>query len=220
MASKSSTKSAVAYIRVSTQRQAKTGLGLEAQRAAIATFAKAEGFKVIQTFEEHQSGKGADALDRRPKLAAAIKGARKADGPVIVAKLDRLSRDVHFISGLMVHKVPFIVTELGADTDPFLLHIYAALAEKERRLISERTKAGLAQARKRGVVLGGWTKGSERSQKAANALAMRLQPVMQELAELSAHQAAAELNRRKIASATGGKWHAATVIRLRERIAS
>jgi hypothetical protein len=90
---------------------------LEAQRGAIAAFAKTEGFKIVQTFEEHESGRGADALERRPKLAAAIKAARKLKGPVIVSKLDRLSRAVHFISGLMAHRVPFIVTELGADVD-------------------------------------------------------------------------------------------------------
>jgi DNA invertase Pin-like site-specific DNA recombinase len=91
----------------------------------------------------HQSGfalRGAAALDRRPKLSAALEAARKAKCPVIVSKLDRLSRDVHFISGLMAHRVVFIVAELGADTDPFVLHLFAALAEKERRLISQRTK--------------------------------------------------------------------------------
>ena len=93
---------------------------------------------------ETESGKGADALDRRPQLAAALDAARKAKCPVIVAKLDRLSRDVAFISGLMAQRVPFIVAELGADADPFMLHLYAALAEKERRLISERTKSALA----------------------------------------------------------------------------
>ena len=81
------------------------------------------------------TGKGADALDRRPQLAAALKGARRLKCPIVVSKLDRLSRDVHFISGLMAQRVPFIVTELGADTDPFMLHIYAALAEKERRMM-------------------------------------------------------------------------------------
>jgi DNA invertase Pin-like site-specific DNA recombinase len=91
----------------------------------------------------------------RPQLSAAIECARKAKLPIIVAKLDRLSRDVHYISGLMKHRVPFIVTELGADTDPFLLHIYAALAEKERQMISRRTKDALAAARARGVILGG-----------------------------------------------------------------
>jgi DNA invertase Pin-like site-specific DNA recombinase len=149
------------------------------------------------------------------QLARAIKAARKAKGPVIVSKLDRLSRDVHFISGLMTHRVPFIVTELGADVDPFILHLFAALAQKERALISKRTKEGLAAAKARGTQLGGWTAGSERSRKEADALAERMRPVMTELADLSAQQAAAELNRRKIASATGGKWYAGTVIRLR-----
>src|SRR6516225_8177366 len=85
-------KMAVAYLRVSTQGQAKSGLGLEAQCDAIQAFAKSEGFKIAETFEEHESGKGADALDRRPELAAAIKAARKHGGPVIVSKLDRLSQ--------------------------------------------------------------------------------------------------------------------------------
>jgi hypothetical protein len=99
---------------------------------------------------EVESAKG-DTLTHRPKLRAALKAARKIkdedykSAPIILAKLDRLSRDVHFISGLMAQKVPFICAELGADRDPFMLHIYAALAEKERRLISERTKAGLAR---------------------------------------------------------------------------
>jgi DNA invertase Pin-like site-specific DNA recombinase len=211
-------KSAVSYVRVSTQGQARSGLGQEAQVEAISRFAEAEGFAIAATFTEVETGKGADALDRRPQLAAAIKAARKAKGPVIVSKLDRLSRDVHFISGLMTHRVPFIVTELGADVDPFVLHLFAALAQKERALISKRTKEGLAAAKRRGTKLGGWTAGSERSQKEADALAKRMRPVMAELADLSAHQAAAELNRRKITSATGGRWHAATVIRLRERI--
>jgi len=214
------TANAVAYIRVSTQGQAKSGHGLAAQRDAIAAFAKAEGYKLASTFEEHETGKGADALDRRPKLAAAIKAARKLGGPVIVSKLDRLSRDVHFISGLMAHRVPFIVTELGSDVDPFILHLFAALAQKERALISQRTKAGLAAAKRRGKVLGGWTAGSERSQKEAAALAERMRPVMAELADLSAHAVAGELNRRKVASATGGQWYAATVIKLRKRLAS
>jgi DNA invertase Pin-like site-specific DNA recombinase len=85
-----------------------------------------------------------DALNRRPQLAAALKAAKKLKSPIIVAKLDRLSRDVHFISGLMTHKTPFIVAELGADADPFMLHLYAALAEKERAMISRRTKDALA----------------------------------------------------------------------------
>jgi DNA invertase Pin-like site-specific DNA recombinase len=149
---------------------------LKWQSEAIQAFAKVEGFKITETFEEHESGKGADALDRRPELAAAIKAARKLGGPVIVSKLDRLSRDVHFISGLMTQRVPFIVTELGADVDPFVLHLFAALAQKERALISQRTKLGLQAAKRRGVKLGGWTAGSNRSQQEAAALAEQMQP--------------------------------------------
>jgi DNA invertase Pin-like site-specific DNA recombinase len=213
------TGNAVAYIRVSTGKQAKSGLGLEAQIEAIRAFAKTEGYKLAGTFEEHESGKGADALDRRPLLAAAIKAAKKAGGPVIVSKLDRLSRDVHFISGLMAHKVPFIVTELGSDVDPFVLHLFAALAQKERYLISARTKEGLKAAKARGTKLGGWTAGSEASKRQADEVAERMKPVLVELSHLpSARKIAAELNRRGIKSATGGQWSSKTVVRLRERL--
>jgi len=216
---KNLTGNAVAYIRVSTGKQAKSGLGLEAQTEAIRAFAKTEGYKIDGSFEEHESGKGADALDRRPKLAAAIKAAKKAGGPVIVSKLDRLSRDVHFISGLMMHKVPFIVAELGSDVDPFVLHLFAALAQKERSLISSRTREGLKAARARGQTLGGWTAGSEASKRQADELAERMKPILTELAHLpSARQIAAELNRRGIKSATGGQWSSKTVGRLQDRL--
>jgi DNA invertase Pin-like site-specific DNA recombinase len=210
---------AVAYIRVSTKGQGRSGLGLEAQQDALDRFAKAEGFTIIETFSETETGKGADALDRRPKLAAALKAARRLKAPVVVAKLDRLSRDVHFISGLMQHRTPFIVAELGADTDPFMLHIYAALAEKERLLISERTKAGLAAAKRRGVKLGGRNAQSEKTKAEALARAEALRPVLAELAHMSARAAAAELNRRKVETPARGRWHAATVLRVRERLA-
>jgi DNA invertase Pin-like site-specific DNA recombinase len=185
--SKDLSGNAVAYVRVSTTGKAKSGLGLAAQVAAIKAFAQSEGYKIAGTFEEHESGKGADALDRRPKLAAAIKAAKKAGGAIIVSKLDRLSRDVHFISGLMAHKVPFIVAELGSDVDPFVLHLFAALAQKERALISARTKEGLRVARdERGAKLGGWTAGSEASKRQADELAERMRPTLAELAHLDA----------------------------------
>src|SRR5258706_10031892 len=138
---------AVAYYRVSTARQGRSGLGIEAQRAAVRRFAEAEGIELTQEFVEVETGKGADALDRRPQLAAALAAGRAGKCPVIVAKLDRLSRDVAFVAGLMAQRVPFIVAELGRDADPFMLHLYAALAEKERRMISERTKAALQAKR-------------------------------------------------------------------------
>src|SRR5437762_9071353 len=121
--------SAIAYYRVSTARQGKSGLGIEAQKAAIRRFAEAEGIEVVAERVEVETGKGADALERRPELAAALAEARRRKCPVLVAKLDRLSRDVAFIAGLMAQRVPFIVAELGPDADPFMLHIYAALAE-------------------------------------------------------------------------------------------
>lgn len=145
---------AIGYCRVSTVEQGKSGLGLEAQRAAIEAFARAEGVTVAEWFTEVETGKGSDALDRRPKLAQALKQAKKLKVAVLVSKLDRLSRDVHFISGLMLQRVEFIVTEFGRQSDPFVLHLYAALAEKERQLISTRTKAGLAAAKARGTRLG------------------------------------------------------------------
>src|SRR6516165_336899 len=104
----------IAYYRVSTQGQGRSGLGLEAQRKAVENFAAAENFEIVGEFEEVETGKGSDALDRRPKLTEALKVAKKLKAPIVVAKLDRLSRDVHFISGLMAQKVPFIVAELGA----------------------------------------------------------------------------------------------------------
>jgi DNA invertase Pin-like site-specific DNA recombinase len=145
---------AIAYVRVSTSEQGRSGLGLEAQRQAIQAFATREGIAVAGWHTEVETGKGSNALDRRPQLAAALKAARKLKGPVLVSKLDRLSRDVYFISGLMAKRVEFIVTELGRQEDPFVLHLYAALAQKERLLISERTKAGLAVTKERGTPLG------------------------------------------------------------------
>ena len=206
-------REAIGYIRVSTARQERSGLGLEAQRAAISRFAEAEAFNLVETFTETESG----ADDDRPGLNAAIERARKAKAPIICAKLDRLSRDVHYISGLMKHRVPFIVAELGAETDPFLLHIYAALAEKERALISRRTKDALAAAKARGVVIGGLRdKGIELQAEALERAALR--PMFAELAGLSHRAAAKALNERGLKTATGKAWTAVQVIRVRERL--
>ena len=129
--------SVIAYYRVSTGGQAKSGLGLAAQQEAVQRFVAAEGLELIGELTEVETGKGADALDRRPVLRDALAQAKRAKAAVVVAKLDRLSRDVAFISGLMAHRVPFIVAELGADCDPFMLHIY-------RRAGRERASADLA----------------------------------------------------------------------------
>jgi hypothetical protein len=108
---------AIAYLRVSTQRQQRSGLGIEAQRATIARFAETEGMTILAEYVEAETGKGGDALDRRPQLAAAPAAARTAKCSVLVSKLDRLSRDVAFVSGLMAQRVPFIVAELGRDAE-------------------------------------------------------------------------------------------------------
>src|SRR5262249_4112211 len=144
--------------------------------------------------------------------------ARHHQAPIIVAKLDRLSRDVHFISGLMTHKTPFIVAELGADADPFMLHLYAALAEKERRLISQRTKDALAAKKAQGVKLGGLNAGVLKVRDEAKARAEALRPLLTELAGLSARGIAAELNKRKVPTPNGKPWHATTVIRVQRRL--
>jgi DNA invertase Pin-like site-specific DNA recombinase len=115
--------------------------------------------------------------------------------------------------------VPFIVTELGVDTDPFMLHIYAALAEKERRMISERTKAALRAAKARGVVLGGMTSKSLEYQRQARERAEQLSDVFAELGDLSARKAAETLNARRVPAPQGGKWYATQVIRVRKRLA-
>ena len=210
-------RSFISYCRVSTGRQGKSGLGLDAQRAAIARFAAAEGYAVAAEFIEVESGKGHDALDRRPQLAAALARARKRRCPVVVAKLDRLSRDVAFISGLMAERVSFVVAELGSDVDPFMLHIYAALAEKERALISRRTKDALAAAKARGVVLGN-AKQSAANRAAALERAEELRPVLQQLHGRSLREIAAELNARNISTPNNLAWSMVTVRRVLHRL--
>jgi DNA invertase Pin-like site-specific DNA recombinase len=140
---------AIAYLRVSSKRQERSGLGLEGQLDLVQRFAS-ERYSIEAIYVESESG----ARDDRPELALALAQAKQLKCPVIVARLDRLSRDVAYIASLMAQRVPFIVAELGDDVDPFLLHIYAALAQKERALAGQRTKAALAQAKLRGVKLG------------------------------------------------------------------
>src|SRR5579872_2001094 len=223
----------ISYLRVSTGKQGCSGLGIEAQREAIARFAKAEGFIVTEEFVEVETSKGADALDRRPKLAEALSRARKSKQAIVVAKLDRLSRDVAFVSGLMAQRVPFLVAELGADVDPFVLHLFAALAEKERTLIAERTRRALEAAKARGVKLGGNRGNLEsvrhkavaasaevRSARADQAAADVI-PTIREIQAVGAslRQVAAELDRRGILTPRGSKWTAAAVKRAIKRTA-
>lgn len=157
-------QTAIGYLRVSTREQGRKGVGLAAQRHEIERFALQEGLQVRSWYQDIQTGGGADALLMRPGLAQALKHAKSARCPLIVSKLDRLSRNVHFVSGLMEHRVHFMVAALGKDCDEFTLHIYASLAEQERRLISERNKAAAAIMKRAGKKLGvaRWSKAKQR----------------------------------------------------------
>ncbi len=219
----------VAYVRVSTSQQGRSGLGIEAQRQTLRQFAQAEGFEVVREFVEVETGKGADALDRRPQLKAALAAARKQRCHVAVAKLDRLSRDVHFISGLMAHKVPFLVAELGSDVDPFVLHLFAALAEKERALISTRTRQALQAAKERGKTLGNPKLHLARKSAAATVQAdadrhaANVLPIIREAQRAGAttlREIAEALNARGIVTARGGLWYATSVKNMLDRTAS
>ena len=220
------TTAVITYIRVSTAKQGSSGLGIEAQRQALRQFAKAEGLELVREFVEIETGKGSDALDRRPQLKAALAAAKKLRCHVAVAKLDRLSRDVHFISGLMSHRVPFVVAELGADVDPFVLHLFAALAEKERSLISTRTRQALAAAQARGVTLGSPKLAQAREsavaaiKASADQHAANVLPIIKEAQNAGATslRAVAEaLNARGISTARGGSWHAMSVKNVLDR---
>lgn len=214
-------KQAIALVRVSTSEQGKSGLGLAAQESAIRAFAAAEGFDIVELFSEVASG--SQGIEDRAGLRAALAKAKKLRCPVIVAKLDRLSRDVAFISGLMSKGAPFIVAELGADVDPFVLHLYAALGEKERKLIGQRTKAALAAKKAQGVVLGNRTNLSEAQAKgqATNAakaedFAAKMIPVINGLKakSMTLDQIAAYLNNEEVKTFNGGEWHKSTISRL------
>jgi len=140
---------AVSYYRVSTQKQGRSGLGLEAQQAAVEAFCRAHGLTIDSSFTEVESGKRND----RPELAKAFAKARRIRGVVLIAKLDRLARDVSFIAGLIKQGTPFICVD-AANDDTFVLHIKASVAQEEAQKISARTKDALAAAKARGVMLG------------------------------------------------------------------
>lgn len=218
---------AISYLRVSTAQQGRSGLGIDAQREMIHRFADIQKIVINGEYVEVETGKGADALDRRPQLAAALEAARQRKIPVVVAKLDRLSRDVHFISGLMAQRVPFVVAELGPDVDPFMLHIYAAFAQKERSVISERTKAALAVKKAQGALLGNRTNlpeaqrlASQVSAKQAAEFAGGVLPMLENLRynmEQTYAQICVEMNQRRIPAPRGGQWYPSTVMGILKR---
>jgi DNA invertase Pin-like site-specific DNA recombinase len=217
----------ISYLRVSTQAQGRSGLGIDAQRSAIKRFIETEGLELISERVEIETGKGSDALERRPVLKAVLAEARKAKATVVVAKLDRLSRDVAFIATLMAQRAPFITAELGVDADPFMLHLFAALAEKERALISARTKAALAAAKERGVILGNPNLADARigaeigKSLAADNFARTVAPMIiaiQQSGIVTSRGIARELTARNVATARGGQWTPVQIGALLRRI--
>lgn len=198
----------VAYLRVSTARQGRSGLGLAAQRSKIDAFLQ-EGDEVIAEFVEVQSGKA----DDREQLWKAIAHAKKHDAKILIAKLDRFSRKVSFIAGIMEQGIGLAVAEMPHATD-FQLHIFAALAQEERRLISERTRSALAEARKRGVALGKNAAAlKERHCQQAMAYAQSIEPILMPMvnAGWSFNAMANQLNMAGISTAKDGRFTAQTV---------
>jgi DNA invertase Pin-like site-specific DNA recombinase len=207
----------IAYFRVSTDRQGRSGLGLDAQRETVLRHVGSNRGELIGEFCEIESGKRND----RPQLAAAIAAAKKAKATLIIAKLDRLARNVHFVSGLMESGVDFVAAD-NPHANKLMVHLLAAFAEHEREQISRRTKDALAAAKARGIRLG--RNGADLLAPANRAKAIerarQLAPILAELkcAGMSARQMAAELTARKIATASGGRWHAQTVLRMIDRV--
>lgn len=205
----------IAYYRVSTDGQGASGYGLEAQRAAVAEYVKTNGGQLTGEFTEVESGK---RHDNRPQLDRALTAARKSKATLVIAKLDRLARNVAFIAGLMERKVEFVCTDMPSAT-PFMLHVYAAVAEEERRMIAQRTRAGLAAAKARGVVLGNAAQAAANHDEAMER-AWFLREIFEAMATNSARDLAHQLNTMEVATPTGAPWSAKTVIRVRERLAN
>ena len=215
------TMKAIAYLRVSTARQGRSGLGLDAQREAVARYAAEHGCEVGPEYVEVETGKGANALAKRPQLLAALAEAKRAKARLVIAKLDRLARNVHFISGLMETGVDFAVADMP-HADKFRLHLEAVIAEDEARRISARTKDALAAAKARGVELGKNGKVLAKQNKAA--AFERVAPIAHLLFDLrrqglSMRDMVVALNDRRVPSPAGGKWHLANLHRALGRVA-
>jgi DNA invertase Pin-like site-specific DNA recombinase len=158
----------IAYYRVSTAKQGASGLGLEGQEAAVMEYAKAGGGTLLRAYTEVETGKRSD----RPELAKALSDCKRSRAVLIIAKLDRLARNVHFLSGLMEAGVEFVCCDMPS-ANRLTLHIMAAVAEDEAKRISERTKAALAAYKARGGLLGAARPGAYRLTGGANPKAAR-----------------------------------------------
>jgi DNA invertase Pin-like site-specific DNA recombinase len=212
----------IAYYRVSTEKQGRSGLGLEAQRDAVMSYLNGGHWDLIAEFTETETGKGSNALAKRPQLRAALEHARKHKATLVIAKLDRLARNVAFIAQLMEAGVDFIAVD-NPTANRLTLHILAAVAEHEREMISERTKAALAAAKARGTVLGRHGRVLAKSNREA-ALARAIPykaPLQRMQAEgLSMREMVRRLNDAGVTSPGGGRWHLANLHRALSRVAA
>lgn len=210
-------KTAVAYIRVSDQKQGKSGLGVEAQQAAVAQFAESFGFEIIDTYVEIETGRGADALDKRPQLATALEVARLTGATVVGAKLDRITRNVHFGSGLFGRgDISFKIADMP-HADNFQLNIMLAVAQLEAEMISNRTKAALQAAKERGTKLGSPTTPAILRNR-STAFAEGLRAIVEPMRGQSSRAIAAALNERGVKTPKGGSWSSVTTLRLINRL--
>ena len=214
----------IAYLRVSTQKQGTSGLGIEAQREAVKNYLNGGQWELLAEHVEVETGKGSDALAKRPQLRAALEACKKAGATLVIAKLDRLARNVHFISGLMESKVKFVACDLP-EANTLTLHLMAAFAEHEAKRISERTKDALAAAKARGVQLGlagpaNLRPNIEERQEAADAFANNLRHIFTSMQErgLSQREMARELNQIALPAQTGGAWMQMQVRRVLARL--
>jgi len=207
----------VSYFRVSTQRQGQSGLGLEAQKQAVELFLAGRDGETLAEFTEVESGR----KSARPKLQEALAICRKLKATLVIAKLDRLARNVHFISGLMESGVDFLAVDQPTK-DRFMLHIQAAFAEEEARRISQRTKAALLAAKARGVVIGATGRElARRHQEKAKEKAEAYRPAVESLLRQGAatvRQLRDELNSSGTLSPGGGSWHLPNTYRLLTRL--
>jgi DNA invertase Pin-like site-specific DNA recombinase len=216
----------VAYFRVSTQRQGQSGLGIEAQQSAVMNWLNGGRWELVSSFTEIESGKN----DDRPQLQAALQACRVHQATLIIAKIDRLSRDAAFLLGLQKAGVKFLAVDMP-EANTLTVGIMALVAQQEREMISARTKAALQAAKARGVKLGGDRAGIIRDiQKVGSALGVqsvkaRADHRAQDLAETfrnlqgqSLREAAQFLNANHIPAPRGGVWQANTVRRVRERL--
>ena len=216
----------VAYYRVSTQQQGASGLGLEAQRAAVAKYLNGGAWELVGEFQEVETGKGANALAKRPQLRAALEACRKSGATLLIAKLDRLARNVHFVSGLLETGVEFVAADMP-QANKVMIQMHAVMSEWERDQISARTKAALAAARARGSILGAAGSANlrpniEARQEAADAFALRLSSVIGGFKGQGLSQRAMvdELNKLGVRTARGGEWSLIQLQRVMTRLKS